>query len=76
MKGEAVSVGADSVPGHDGAAELQVRLRFENGAAGRATLAADQAFALMDACGARELSGLAGRSWRDIVKGLRTCTTS
>ncbi len=67
---EAVIAAAEVVAAHDGAAELLVRLTYENGAQGTARLDAEAGFALMEACGAADVAGLAGRSWREIIKGL------
>ncbi|MFI4934736.1 MAG: hypothetical protein ACHP7N_08980 [Caulobacterales bacterium] len=68
--GEAVVVGAEIVAGHDGSAELLVRLAYENGAVGAVSLDAATGFDLMRACGADSLAGLVGRAWREITKGL------
>ena len=67
---DAVIVAAEIGAGHDGRAELLVRLRFENGAEGSVTLDGDVGFALMRACGADDISKLAGHSWRKILEGL------
>ncbi len=67
---DALIVDAQICAGHDGKAELFVRLRFENGAVGSVTLDGDVGFALMRACGAEEISHLAGHSWRKILEGL------
>ncbi|HWA60174.1 MAG TPA: hypothetical protein VG939_02310 [Caulobacteraceae bacterium] len=68
--GEAVIVGAEITAGHDGAAELLVRLRYENGVVGPVVLDPATGLDLMRACGADSLAGLVGRPWREIVKGL------
>jgi hypothetical protein len=66
---EAVIVGAEVTAGHDGAAELLVRLRYANGAEGAIALDADAGFRLMTNCGAPDLAGLAGQPWRRILEG-------
>jgi len=67
--GGAVIVGAEIAAGHDGAAELLVRLRYANGAEGAIAIDADAGFELMRNCGASDLSGLAGQPWRRMLKG-------
>jgi hypothetical protein len=67
---DAIIVGADIGAGHDGAAELVVRLRHANGAEDAVALDADIGFALMRACGADSFADLAGQSWRKILEGL------
>lgn len=67
--GEATIVGAEIAAGHDGAAELVVRLRYANGALGAISVDADAGFRLMENCGASELSGLAGQPWRRLIEG-------
>jgi hypothetical protein len=62
--------GAEIVAGHDGAAELLVRLRHGNGAASSVSLDTGTGFDLLRAAGADSLAGLAGRSWREIIKRL------
>jgi len=64
---EAVILDAHIAPGHDGAAELMVRLRYPNGAEQIISLEADIGFRLMRSCGAADLSGLAGHSWRRMM---------
>jgi len=66
----AVVIGAEIAAGHDGAADLVVRLRHENGAEGAVALDTETGFALMRAAGADSLDGLIGRAWLDILKGL------
>lgn len=74
--GEAMVLGAEITAGHDGLAELTVRLRFENGVEGPVTLDPETGLDLMRACGAASLDDLAGRSWRDLLRELSRCTTS
>ena len=64
---EAVIVSAVIAPGHDGAAELMVRLRHPNGAEDTISVDAEIGFRLMRNCGAGDLSGLAGQSWRRMM---------
>lgn len=54
-------------PGHDGAAELVVRLRFASGADDTVTLDASAAQRLLDHCGAESLDELAGRDWHHLM---------
>ncbi len=67
---DAVVEAAEIVAGHDGAAELLVRLRHGNGAQSAMSLDAETAFDLMRAAGAASLDGLVGQPWRDLIKGL------
>jgi len=65
---EAVVVGAEVVAGHDGAAELLVTVRHENGVTGHTILPADVGFAVMRAAGADNLNDLAGLAWGPIIR--------
>jgi len=67
---DAVVVGAEIVAGHDGAAELLVRLRHGNGALASVTLDPDTGFDLLRAGGAESLAALVGRPWLQIIKDL------
>jgi hypothetical protein len=67
---DAVVVGAEIVAGHDGAAELLVRLRHGNGALGSVTLDPETGFDLLRAGGADSLAALVGRPWLQIIKDL------
>ena len=67
---DAVVEGAQIVAGHDGAAELMVRLRHGNGAVSSVTLDPETGFDLLRAAGAASLDGLVGQFWRDITRGL------
>jgi hypothetical protein len=67
---DAVVVGAEIVAGHDGAAELLVRLRHGNGALGSVTLDPETGFDLLRAGGADSLTALVGRPWLQIIKDL------
>ena len=66
----AIVIGAEIAAGHDGAAELLVRLRHENGAEGAVQLDPETGFELMKAAGAASLEGLVGRPWLEILRGL------
>ncbi|HLZ83422.1 MAG TPA: hypothetical protein VKQ54_07620 [Caulobacteraceae bacterium] len=66
----AMVVGAEIVAGHDGAAELLVRLRHENGAEGPVVLDPATGFAIMDAAGVAGLDDLVGRRWLDLLREL------
>ena len=70
MTSEAVIIGAQIVAGHDGSAELLVRLRHPNGAEGPVVLDEATGLMLMKACGATHVDELTGQSWRRIVEGL------
>jgi hypothetical protein len=61
---------AEIAAGHDGSAELALFIRYENGVTGHVVLDADTGFSVMRACGAADLQGLAGRSWREVSRGL------
>jgi hypothetical protein len=63
----AVIVDAQIAAGHDGAAEMVVLLRHDNGVIAPVVLDADTGFGLMRAAGAADLGALIGRSWRDII---------
>lgn len=66
--GGAVIVGAEIVAGHDGAAELLVRLRHANGVVSPVVLDEEAGLALMDNCGASHVADLAGLPWRRIIQ--------
>ena len=67
---EPVIVGAEIVAGHDGSAELLVRLRHPNGVEAPVQLDEATGLKLMAACGASHVDDLKGQSWRRIVEGL------
>jgi hypothetical protein len=67
---EAIIERAEIAAGHDGAAELALFVRHENGVVGQVVLDADTGFSIMRACGAADLQSLIGRSWREVSKGL------
>ena len=67
---DAVVESAEIVAGHDGAAELMVRLRHGNSALSSATLDPETGFDLLRAAGADSLDALVGQSWREISRGL------
>lgn len=69
MMDEAVIVGVEIVAGHDGSAELVVRLRHPNGAEAPVTLDEATGLELMKNCGASHVDDLTGQSWRRIVEG-------
>ena len=66
---EAVIVGAEIVAGHDGSAELLVRLRHANGVEAPVQLDEETGLKLMRNCGASHVDDLTGQSWRRIVEG-------
>jgi hypothetical protein len=63
-------VGAEIVAGHDGAAELLVRLRHENGVEAPVVLDPATGFGVMEAAGVSRLDDLVGRRWLDILREL------
>ena len=68
--GEAVIVAAEIGAGHDGAAELVVRLRYANGGESSIALPEADGFALLKNCGAADVTGLVGRPWRRMIEGV------
>ncbi|HEX5377325.1 MAG TPA: hypothetical protein VFW47_02055 [Phenylobacterium sp.] len=67
---EATIVGADLAAGHDGQAELVLRILYPNGVVSSVLLDAAAGYALMRNCNIDSLSGLAGQSWRKILEGI------
>ena len=67
---DAVVEGAEIVAGHDGAAELLVRLRHGNGVLSAVTLDAATSFDLLRGAGADSLDGLVGQPWRSVTREL------
>jgi hypothetical protein len=66
---EPVIVAAEVAAGHDGAAELVVRLRHPNGAEASVVLDGAAGLELMRTCGVASADELAGHSWRNILGG-------
>ena len=66
-RAEAVIVAAEIAAGHDGQAELVVRVRHENGVEAATTLDGETGFRLMGGRSDDHLAGLIGRSWREIL---------
>ena len=64
---DAVIVSAEIAAGHDGQADLVVRVRYENGAVAPVTLDPDTALKLMSACGVSDIDKLAGHAWRKVL---------
>ena len=67
---EAVIVDAEIVAGHDGSAELLVRLRHPNGVEAPVQLDEETGLKLMALCGASHVDDLRGVSWRRIVQSV------
>jgi hypothetical protein len=67
---DAVVEGAEVVAGHDGAAELMIRLRHANGASSAVTLDPETGFDLLRAGAAASLADLVGRPWLALIKDL------
>lgn len=65
---EAVIESAEITAGHDGTAELVVRLRHANGATAPVVLDEAAGLRLMADCGAAHVDELAGHSWRRILE--------
>jgi len=68
---EAVIAEALVAPGHDGQAELVVRVRYENGALGEVALNADTARRLLEQCGVDNADDLRGQPWHRLLDVLR-----
>lgn len=68
MTDEAVILGAEIVAGHDGSAELLIRLRHPGGAEGPVLLDEATGLRLMKNCGALSLDDLTGQSWRRMLE--------
>jgi hypothetical protein len=64
---EARIVGAEIGAGHDGQAELVLRVRHENGVVAPVVLDGDSGFRLMGGRGAGDLAALIGRPWRELL---------
>ena len=64
---EPVIADAQIVAGHDGAAEMVVRLRHPNGCVRSVVLDAASGFKLMNDCDASDVQALAGHSWRKLL---------
>ncbi len=67
---DAVVMAAEIVAGHDGAAELMIRLRHANGAQSAMSLDPETGFNLLRAGGAASLSDLVGKPWLALIKDL------
>ena len=67
---DAVVGAAEIVAGHDGAAELLVRLAHPNGATSFVTLDPATGFDLLRAGAAASLADLVGRPWLALIKDL------
>ena len=67
---EAVIVSAEIAAGHDGDADLVVRVRYENGVVAPVTLDPETAMKLMSACGASNINELAGQPWRKVLEDI------
>ena len=65
---EAVIVSAEIAAGHDGEADLIVRVRYENGVVAPVTIDAETAMKLMSACGVSHINDLAGQPWRKVLE--------
>ena len=64
---EAVIADAVVTAGHDGEAQLVVRVRYENGALGSVTLDASSARKLMEDCAASSAADLCGQPWQRLL---------
>lgn len=70
LPAEAIIVGADLAAGHDGEAELALRILYPNGVVGSVLLDAATGYALLRNCNIDSLGGLKGQSWRKILEGI------
>jgi hypothetical protein len=68
---EPVIADAIVAPGHDGQAQLVVRVRYENGALGSVVLDADSARKLMEDCDVQSASDLRGHPWQRLLDVVR-----
>lgn len=64
---EAVIAGAHVIAGHDGEAQLEVRVRYENGALGTVTLDPACARRLLEECEAETPDDLRGQPWQRLL---------
>ena len=69
LKG-AVVIGAEIAAGHDGTAELLVRLRHENGVEGAVQLDTETGFDLMKAAGAASPAAMLAVGWCSVSRVL------
>jgi hypothetical protein len=67
VSSEPVIAGAHVVAGHDGEAQLEVRVRYENGALGTVTLDAACAQRLLEECAAEKPDDLRGQPWQRLL---------
>lgn len=67
MSGEPTIVRAVITGGHDGAAEMVVRLTYGNGVERDLVLDSDTGLDLMTRCGVSHLDDLVGQSWRKFM---------
>ncbi|MCR9277209.1 MAG: hypothetical protein NXH85_04475 [Pseudomonadaceae bacterium] len=67
---EPVIVGASIAGGHDGAAELIVQVRFENGVVRDVAMENDTGLALMSVCGVHSIEELAGQPWQRFLEAV------
>ena len=65
---DAVIVDAEIAAGHDGQADLVVRVRYQNGVIAPVTLDPNTALKLMSACGVSDINDLAGQPWRKVLE--------
>jgi len=72
---EPTIVGAHIVGGHDGSAELLLRIRYENGVIGETVIDNDLGIRLIAQCeneqGSADLDVLIGQSWRQMMRMLK-----
>ncbi len=64
---EAMIVAAEIAAGHDGEAELVLRVRHENGVVATVTLDAETGLRLTAGSGGGGIEALVGRPWRRIL---------
>lgn len=64
---EAIVVAAEIAAGHDGEAELVVRVRHENGVVSSVVLDGETGFRLMGGPGGGGIEALVGQPWRRLL---------
>lgn len=67
--GVAIIEDAEVAAGHDGRAELVLRVRYPNGACARVRLDEEAAAAALDGAGVASLDDLRGKAWDILAPG-------
>lgn len=66
----AVITRATVVGGHDGRAEIEVELTYDNGGTATISLDEEACLASLDGAGVTSIDELVGRPWSDVLPGL------